>query len=60
MTPIQLKRVVELVAEIEEIMQVSTSFIYGDSDTDIRGILLADMEMTDAILGQVNDTKSMN
>ncbi len=53
MTPKQLARVVELCGELEEIMKAGTTFIYGDDGSqDIMGILIADREVTDAIMGQ--------
>ncbi len=49
--PKVLKRIIELTAELEELLQVSTTFLYGEGDTDIRGVLLADLETTEIIFG---------
>lgn len=56
----KLKRVVELISEVEEIMKCQTTFLQGDDPEDIRGILLADAETTDDVLGPVADSESMN
>ncbi len=60
MNPIKLHKIVELVGELEELLGVSTTFLYGESDTDIRGVLLADMELTNDILGEPSDRETMN
>lgn len=56
----QMKKVVELISEVELLMQCQTTFLHGEDGEEIVGILLADGETTEEILGPIADTESMN
>lgn len=58
--PKVLHRIVELTAELEELLQVQTTFLHGDSGNDIRAIIIADRETTDAILGDAAEPGNLN
>lgn len=60
MSPTSLHKLVELVAEIEELTGMGTTFIYGKSDTDIIGVLITDKDTAEDILGGFSDPEAMN
>lgn len=60
MTPKQMKRVIELTAELEEILQGGATFLFGDNPDEIVGILVADRETTSSVMGDDVATSGLN
>ena len=60
MSPQKLKRIIELAAELEELMEASTTFLHGNGGDDILGILIADRETTEAIMGDTTARSDAN
>lgn len=60
MTPKQMKRVVELTAELEEILQGGATFLFGDNPDVIVGILVADRETTANVMGDNIASSGLN
>lgn len=60
MTPKQIKRVIELTAELEELLKGHATFLYGDSPDDLIGILVADSDTSATVMGDNRRKDNVN